>query len=71
LFDFQLILFDYDNVELANMNRLFYQPHQAGISKVAAAKSTLIAINPDVTIETHNINITTMQNFDTFVDRIR
>ena len=30
----KLILFDYDKVELANMNRLFFQPHQAGLSKV-------------------------------------
>ena len=26
----KLIMFDYDKVELANMNRLFFQPHQAG-----------------------------------------
>jgi len=37
----QLILFDYDTVELANMNRLFFQPHQAGMSKVDAAITTL------------------------------
>ena len=29
----KLILFDYDTVELANMNRLFFQPHQAGMTK--------------------------------------
>lgn len=37
----QLLLFDYDKVELANMNRLFFQPHQAGLSKVEAAELTL------------------------------
>ena len=37
----KLLLFDYDKVELANMNRLFFQPHQAGLSKVDAAKKTL------------------------------
>ncbi|CAF1000503.1 unnamed protein product [Didymodactylos carnosus] len=37
----KLLLFDYDKVELANMNRLFYQPHQAGLSKVEAAADTL------------------------------
>jgi len=37
----QLLLFDYDKVELANMNRLFYQPHQSGMSKVEAAEKTL------------------------------
>ena len=37
----KLILFDYDKVEMANMNRLFFQPHQSGQSKVAAAAQTL------------------------------
>jgi tRNA A37 threonylcarbamoyladenosine dehydratase len=37
----KLMLFDYDKVELANMNRLFFQPHQAGLSKVDAAQKTL------------------------------
>uniref|UniRef100_A0AAR2JR22 Ubiquitin-like modifier-activating enzyme 5 n=1 Tax=Pygocentrus nattereri TaxID=42514 RepID=A0AAR2JR22_PYGNA len=37
----KLLLFDYDKVELANMNRLFFQPHQAGLSKVEAAENTL------------------------------
>ncbi|XP_011347863.1 ubiquitin-like modifier-activating enzyme 5 isoform X2 [Ooceraea biroi] len=66
----KLILFDYDSVELANMNRLFFQPHQAGQSKVEAAANTLRNINPDVEIETHNYNITTVDHFQDFVDRI-
>lgn len=37
----KLLLFDYDKVELANMNRLFFQPRQAGLSKVEAAEHTL------------------------------
>uniref|UniRef100_A0AC34F783 THIF-type NAD/FAD binding fold domain-containing protein n=1 Tax=Panagrolaimus sp. ES5 TaxID=591445 RepID=A0AC34F783_9BILA len=67
----KLILFDYDKVELANMNRLFYQPHQSGLSKVEAARDTLLHINPDVEIEVHNMNITTMENFNIFVNRIQ
>ncbi len=67
----KLILFDYDKVELANMNRLFFQPHQAGLSKVEAAALTLENINPDVTFETHNYNITTVENFDHFISRIK
>ncbi|XP_020367211.1 ubiquitin-like modifier-activating enzyme 5 isoform X1 [Rhincodon typus] len=67
----KLLLFDYDKVELANMNRLFFQPHQAGLSKVEAAKHTLRNINPDVQFETHNYNVTTMDNFQHFMDRIR
>ncbi|KAI5632062.1 thiF family domain-containing protein [Phthorimaea operculella] len=66
----KLILFDYDKVELANMNRLFFQPHQAGLSKVDAAAATLQNINPDVAIEAHNYNITTMDNFQKFCDTI-
>ncbi|XP_048866425.1 ubiquitin-like modifier-activating enzyme 5 isoform X1 [Brienomyrus brachyistius] len=66
----KLLLFDYDKVELANMNRLFFQPHQAGLSKVEAAEHTLRNINPDVVFETHNYNITTMDNFTHFMERI-
>uniref|UniRef100_A0A1A8S219 Ubiquitin-like modifier-activating enzyme 5 n=1 Tax=Nothobranchius rachovii TaxID=451742 RepID=A0A1A8S219_9TELE len=66
----KLMLFDYDKVELANMNRLFFQPHQAGLSKVEAAEHTLRNINPDVAFETHNYNITTLENFTHFMDRI-
>ncbi|XP_011304656.1 ubiquitin-like modifier-activating enzyme 5 [Fopius arisanus] len=63
----KLILFDYDKVELANMNRLFFQPHQVGLSKVAAAAKTLESINPDVQIDIHNYNITTVDHFDEFM----
>jgi len=67
----KLILFDYDKVELANMNRLFFTPDQAGLSKVEAAARTLNFINPDVQIETHNYNITTVDNFDQFMETIK
>ncbi|KAJ3655010.1 hypothetical protein Zmor_014157 [Zophobas morio] len=62
----RLILFDYDKVELANMNRLFFQPHQSGLSKVEAAAETLRNINPDVDILTYNYNITSVEYFDDF-----
>ncbi|XP_067934676.1 ubiquitin-like modifier-activating enzyme 5 isoform X2 [Watersipora subatra] len=52
------------------MNRLFFQPHQSGMSKVEAAVQTLREINPDVIIEAHNYNITTVDNYDHFVERI-
>ncbi|BET00875.1 Ubiquitin-like modifier-activating enzyme 5 [Nesidiocoris tenuis] len=67
----KLILFDYDKVELANMNRLFFQPHQAGLSKVEAASHTLSLINPDVDIECNNYDITTVANFDKFLDTLK
>ncbi|XP_036420577.1 ubiquitin-like modifier-activating enzyme 5 isoform X3 [Colossoma macropomum] len=46
------------------------KPHQAGLSKVEAAEHTLRNINPDVVFETHNYNITTMDNFTHLMDRI-
>lgn len=67
----KLILFDYDKVELANMNRLFFTPDQAGLSKVDAAAKTLNFINPDVDILTNNYNITTVDSFTKFLDAIR
>lgn len=66
----KLLLFDYDKVELANMNRLFFQPHQEGLSKVEAAEHTLRNINPDVAFEVHNYNITTVEHFEHFMSRI-
>ncbi|XP_070502359.1 ubiquitin-like modifier-activating enzyme 5 [Chironomus tepperi] len=67
----KLILFDYDKVELANMNRLFFTPDQAGMSKVDAAAKTLNFINPDVTILTNNYNITTVESFTKFLDAVK
>jgi len=66
----KLIIFDYDKVELANMNRLFYTPDQCGMSKVAAARKSLSFINPDVQIEDFNYNITTVENFEHFMGKI-
>jgi len=66
----RLLLFDYDAVELANMNRLFFRPDQAGQSKVAAAAATLRGINPDVEVETHCYDVTSVDNFEHFCGRI-
>ena len=67
----KLILFDYDKVEMANMNRLFFQPHQSGQSKVDAAVQTLREINPDVIIDGFNYDITHVNNFDHFLGQIK
>ena len=66
----KLILYDYDKVELANMQRLFYTPDQIGMDKVDAARVTLEKINPDVIIEGYSYNIVTNENYDRFVDKI-
>lgn len=67
----KLILFDYDKVEIANMNRLFFTPDQAGLSKTEAAKETLEHINPDVEFEHWNYDITTTTNFEHMMTRIQ
>lgn len=66
----KLVLFDYDTVELANMNRLFFRPDQSGMSKVSAAVATLALINPDVAFEVHNYDITSLDHFDHFISRL-
>eukprot|EP01132_Coremiostelium_polycephalum_P002501 gene2501-3094_t len=66
----KLLLFDYDTVEIANMNRLFFRPEQAGLSKTKAAQETLSGINPDVQFEIYNYNITTVDSFEHFKSRI-
>nr|KJB51206.1 hypothetical protein B456_008G206300 [Gossypium raimondii] len=50
----RLLLYDYDKVELANMNRLFFRPDQVGMTKTDAAVQTLSDINPDVVLEACN-----------------
>mmetsp|Transcript_1953 Transcript_1953/g.7621 ORF Transcript_1953/g.7621 Transcript_1953/m.7621 type:complete len:167 (+) Transcript_1953:5848-6348(+) len=53
------------------MNRLFFRPEQSGLSKVEAAKETLVKINPDVQFETYNYDITSMESFSHFCGRIK
>ena len=67
----KLIMFDYDKVEIANMNRLFFQPHQAGMTKTDAAKQTLENINPDVVFDAYCYDITSNKNFDHFQNLIK
>jgi ubiquitin-like modifier-activating enzyme 5 len=67
----KLLLFDYDTVELANMNRLFFRPEHRGLSKTEAAQKTLTEINPDVQFEHYNYSITSVDKFDHFMDRIK
>jgi len=67
----KLLLFDYDVVELANMNRLFFRPEHAGLRKTEAATATLESINPDVCLEGHPYDVTSVPHFEHFLDRLR
>ncbi|XP_011624890.1 ubiquitin-like modifier-activating enzyme 5 isoform X2 [Amborella trichopoda] len=66
----RLLLYDYDTVELANMNRLFFRPEQVGLTKTDAAVQTLSDINPDVVLESYTLNITTVKGFETFMESL-
>nr|GLL33022.1 ubiquitin-like modifier-activating enzyme 5 [Ipomoea trifida] len=67
----RLLLYDYDKVELANMNRLFFRPEQVGMTKTDAAVQTLAEINPDVVLESFTLNITTVDGFETFMSSLQ
>ncbi|KAM0903682.1 hypothetical protein ACQ4PT_018509 [Festuca glaucescens] len=67
----RLLLYDYDTVELANMNRLFFRPDQVGMTKTDAAVQTLSEINPDVVLESYSLNITTVKGFETFLGSLK
>ena len=62
----KVILFDYNKVDLSDMNRIFFKPHQVGELKVDAAAVTLTTINVGVELETHNYNISLEENSDYF-----
>ncbi|GLJ49460.1 hypothetical protein SUGI_1047780 [Cryptomeria japonica] len=66
----RLLLYDYDTVELANMNRLFFRPEQVGMTKTDAAVQTLTNINPDVLLESYTLNITTVKGFEKFMESL-
>ncbi len=66
----KLLMFDYDKVELANMNRLFFTPDQVGLFKTEAARDSLSKINPDVEFEVHTSNVCTLANFEVFLQRL-
>ncbi|CAL9038771.1 ubiquitin-like modifier-activating enzyme 5 [Musa acuminata AAA Group] len=67
----RLLLYDYDTVELANMNRLFFRPDQVGMTKTDAAVQTLSDINPDVVLESYSLNITTVKGFEVFMESLK
>ena len=67
----RLQLYDFDTVELANMNRLFFRPEHAGMNKTDAAVATLRDINPDVEFEGYHMNVTSVGGFSKFMASLR
>ena len=63
-----LIIADFDRVELSNMNRQLYFLDQIGEFKTDATEENLRRINPYITIEKHTTRLTA-DNLDTFAAR--
>ena len=66
----KLLLFDCDTVQLANMNRLFFLPHQVGQRKVDAAAATLQQINPDTAVVAHHCDVTALSDYPLLLSAI-
>ena len=58
----KIIIYDYDTIDVANMNRMFYRPEQAGWNKTMACRHYCSELNPDTSFEVHNINIAVDEN---------
>ncbi|MCK5686411.1 sulfur carrier protein ThiS adenylyltransferase ThiF [bacterium] len=53
----KLILVDFDNVEMSNLNRQYFFVNQVGTKKVEALAANLKSINPRVELEIFNVKI--------------
>jgi len=53
----KLIVADFDTVQESNLNRQFYFKSQISIKKVEALKANLLAINPELIIEIHDVKL--------------
>ncbi len=48
-------IYDFDSVEISNLNRQFYFIDQTGMSKIDALKANLLLINPDLNLTVERI----------------
>lgn len=51
----RFVIADFDRVELSNLNRQFFFAHQVGKMKVKALRDNLVAINPEIEVDTHSV----------------
>jgi len=58
-------LVDFDDVDISNLQRqILHGTPDVGRPKVASAKDRLKALNPNVTVETHHVQLTSANAFD-------
>lgn len=66
----KISLFDFDTVEIVNLNRLLFREEHIGMSKVKVAAEELKKINPDVEINYYTQDIMNPSFEDTFESEI-
>lgn len=54
----RLILADFDNIDVSNLNRQYYFLDQVGQKKTSALAGLLLAINPLLQVQTHFLELT-------------
>ena len=62
------IIVDHDRVDASNLNRQFYFANQVGMPKVQALRENLLAINPAVTVQALELEITEENVSSLFAD---
>ena len=45
----KVVIYDYDTIELANMNKMFYRPEQSGWNKTMACRHDRSELSPGTT----------------------
>lgn len=53
----RLVIADFDVVTMENLDRQYYFLDQVGRKKVQALHETLLRINPDIAVETHDLRL--------------
>lgn len=66
----KIIVYDDDTIELANMNKMFYRPEQAGWNKTMACRHYCSELNPDTVFEVHNMDIAAKDNLSKFKETL-
>ena len=64
----KLVIADFDTVNESNLNRQFFFRHQLGEKKVDALADNLHLIEPSLTLELHDVRLTSENASQTFTD---
>lgn len=63
-----LIIADFDVIELSNLNRQYFFHDQIGLPKATCLKQNILRVNPEVQVEEHIIKLQSQDIIDLFSD---